>query len=156
MSWTESTPGTFERQVGTRTYRVIWNGRDWRALVIVAGYATAIGGAFRYPSEAMIEADAHAARTCPAPFPALDLDPIAPAPAARPAGKARHVCGGPAFGRLAAPGACPRCDELRAGAAPRAGWGDRRRRFEAARSAAIYAHDCKRSGCGPVCTFGDP
>ena len=26
---------------------------------------------------------------------------------------------------------------------------------DARRSAAIRAHDCTRSGCGPVCTFGD-
>jgi hypothetical protein len=28
----------------------------------------------------------------------------------------KHTCGGPVFGRLAEPGTCPRCDELRAGA----------------------------------------
>lgn len=87
----------------------------------------------------------------PYTFPALDLEPL---PVRAPAGKARHTCGGPAFGRLM-PG-CPRCDELRAGAPRREGWGSRARQLEAARSAAIRAHDCARSGCGPVCTFGDP
>jgi hypothetical protein len=50
---------------------------------------------------------------------------------------------------------CPRCRELADGAQPREGWGDRQRKHEAARVRAIRAHDCKRSGCGPICTFGD-
>jgi hypothetical protein len=39
----------------------------------------------------------------------------------------KHTCGGPVFGRLAEPGTCPRCDELRAGAAPRQWVGTARR-----------------------------
>ena len=54
--------------------------------------------------------------------------------------------------------ACPRCAELASGSAPRGGgWNRTRRRDEQARarSAAIRAHDCSRSGCGPVCTRFD-
>ena len=47
---------------------------------------------------------------------------------------------------------CPRCDELRNGAAPRKGWGRNRLQDEAATSRAIREHDCRRSGCGVVCT----
>lgn len=50
---------------------------------------------------------------------------------------------------------CPRCAELEAGAKPVQGWGAAKRRFEEQALAAIRAHDCKRSGCGVVCTFGD-
>lgn len=61
-----------------------------------------------------------------------------------------------AFGRpTKQAGTCPRCDELREGAAPRKGWGDHKRRFEAQRSEAIRRHDCKLAGCSYVCTFGD-
>jgi len=66
-----------------------------------------------------------------------------------------HTCGGPAFGRLAQLGTCPRCDELRKGAAPRKGWGQAKREREAQFVREIKAHDCKVRGCGPVCTFGD-
>ncbi len=66
-----------------------------------------------------------------------------------------HTCGGPAFGRLAAPDLCPRCDELRAGASPTPGWSARRIRCDAATIAAIRAHDCRISHCGPVCTAFD-
>lgn len=37
--------------------------------------------------------------------------------------------------------ACARCQELAAGAAPRAGWDDRARAMEAARLRAIRSHD---------------
>ncbi len=67
--------------------------------------------------------------------------------------KKLHTCGGPAFGRRK-PG-CPRCDELAAGAPPRKGWGASRRQADALRSAAIRAHRCSVSGCGPVCTAFD-
>lgn len=52
---------------------------------------------------------------------------------------------------------CARCRELAAGAPPRAGWTDRAatRRQDADRLAAIRAHDCRKAGCGPICTFGD-
>lgn len=56
------------------------------------------------------------------------------------------------FGRREA--GCPRCAELAAGAPTRKGWGTRRQ-YEAQAIRAIQAHDCKRAGCGPVCTFGD-
>jgi hypothetical protein len=71
----------------------------------------------------------------------------------------RHVCGGPAFGRLT-PG-CPRCDELAAGAEPRQQpWRretraaqDRRRCEEI--SAHVRSERHRSGGCGPVCTFGE-
>lgn len=49
---------------------------------------------------------------------------------------------------------CPRCDELKAGAAPVKGWGARKKEQEAEFTRALKAHDCKVSNCGPVCTFG--
>jgi len=61
-----------------------------------------------------------------------------------------------AFGRRT-PG-CPRCDELATGAAPRRGWNHNGRLYvypPPVAIAAIQAHDCKASGCGVVCTFGD-
>lgn len=62
------------------------------------------------------------------------------------------------FGRPSPVGCCARCDELRAGAAPRDGWQKahferKRREEEHARNAP--KHDCKKSGCLPICTFGD-
>lgn len=50
---------------------------------------------------------------------------------------------------------CARCRELAAGAAPREGWGERRKRQEARLLAHIRAHDCAKAKCGPICTFGD-
>jgi len=48
---------------------------------------------------------------------------------------------------------CARCAELKAGAAPvQAPWFKRAKADTAARIAAIRAHDCRASGCGPVCT----
>jgi hypothetical protein len=50
---------------------------------------------------------------------------------------------------------CPRCKELLAGA-PRREWSTTRRaRFDAQPVRDIREHDCKRSHCGPVCTFGE-
>ena len=78
----------------------------------------------------------------------------------------KHTCGGPAFGRLTV--GCPRCDELRAGAAPvrwnlsgeygvRNGRVVELTREQAALrlSQAIRNHDCAKSRCGPVCTAFD-
>ena len=57
------------------------------------------------------------------------------------------------FGRKVAD--CPRCAELSAGAAP-VRWNiSYRREQEARRIADIRNHDCKRSGCGSVCTAFD-
>ncbi len=80
----------------------------------------------------------------------------------------RHTCTetGQAlpFGRKAPGGECPRCDELRAGAAPRAAHpaiqaGIDRRAREAQQLGWLrehFASDKHRSGgCGPVCTYGD-
>lgn len=61
-----------------------------------------------------------------------------------------------AFGRPSkVAGTCPRCDELRAGAAPRPGYTSLRQATEQRQIAAIRAHRCAVSNCGPVCTFGD-
>ena len=65
----------------------------------------------------------------------------------------KHTCGGPAFGRKT-PG-CPRCDELLAGAAPVQWAGSTRRQDDERRAAEIRAHDCTKSRCAIVCTFGD-
>lgn len=62
-----------------------------------------------------------------------------------------HTCGGPNFGRLTA--GCPRCDELRGGAAPRRGWG-RSSRYDG-RVSADARHSCQESNCAPICTWGD-
>ncbi len=50
---------------------------------------------------------------------------------------------------------CKRCFELKCGAPARQGWGSFRAAMEASQLAAIRAHDCKKSGCMVVCTFGD-
>jgi hypothetical protein len=65
----------------------------------------------------------------------------------------QHTCGGPIFGRLT--DGCPRCTELSNGADP-IRWHIRntRKEKEAFRHA-LRMHDCKKSGCGPVCTAFD-
>ena len=68
----------------------------------------------------------------------------------------RHTCNDgnpPIFGRRTH--GCARCEELAAGAAPRTGWGARKRDAEARHIAEIRAHSCAVSRCGPMCTFGD-
>jgi hypothetical protein len=65
----------------------------------------------------------------------------------------KHTCNGPVFGKLT-PG-CPRCDELKSGAPVREWASTRNARFEASRREAVRSHDCKKSNCGPVCTYGD-
>jgi len=57
------------------------------------------------------------------------------------------------FGRKVA--GCPRCDELKNGAAPVQWRGASKQAFELQRRAEIRRHDCKASRCGPVCTYGD-
>ena len=69
--------------------------------------------------------------------------------------KTLHACGGPVFGRLSPKGQCARCDELRAGAKARQGYNARAKADEARFRRELAAHDCKRSGCMMVCTFGD-
>ncbi len=49
---------------------------------------------------------------------------------------------------------CPRCQELIAGAKPRS-WGPSRKMQDARHAADIRAHDCAKSRCNVVCTFGD-
>jgi hypothetical protein len=68
-----------------------------------------------------------------------------------PEAEAVHTCGGPVFGRLAERGTCPRCDELRAGAAPKKGWG-RSSRYD---GYSTEPHSCRESNCAPICTYGD-
>lgn len=64
-----------------------------------------------------------------------------------------------AFGRPSPAGQCPRCDELRNGAKPRAGWNAQKAADESRRLAAIRHHytsgECART-CGPVCVRFDP
>jgi phage FluMu protein Com len=80
----------------------------------------------------------------------------------------RHTCtrDGKAlpFGRKAPEGQCPRCDELRNGAAPREAHpaiqaANRQRQWEAQSLADVREHFAsekhRSGGCGPVCTFGD-
>jgi hypothetical protein len=58
---------------------------------------------------------------------------------------------------------CPRCTQLKAGAAPRKGWGSSvayqmrvgRGPAYAAFVAELKAHNCVASKCGPVCTRFD-
>lgn len=50
---------------------------------------------------------------------------------------------------------CDRCCELRMGFGARRGWNDSARRFDAERIAAIRAHQCNPTTCGPVCTRFD-
>jgi hypothetical protein len=68
----------------------------------------------------------------------------------------KHTCNegrGPVFGRKLA--GCPRCDELLAGA-PAVIWsGSRKAECERSLLAAIRAHRCSVSRCGPVCTAFD-
>jgi hypothetical protein len=65
----------------------------------------------------------------------------------------RHTCGGPVFGRKTK--GCPRCDELTNGADV-VTWNitDRRKLRDQDRRWRLE-HDCAKSRCGPVCTFGD-
>jgi len=55
--------------------------------------------------------------------------------------------------------ACPRCQELAAGAEARRGWGPSREQRDAQASAEIHAHFSgekhRSGGCGVVCTFGE-
>jgi hypothetical protein len=51
---------------------------------------------------------------------------------------------------------CPRCVELANGAAPVVqAWRGLRSQMEAEQIRAIRSHNCRLSGCGPVCTFGE-
>lgn len=50
---------------------------------------------------------------------------------------------------------CPRCEELKSGAEPVRWSYPSRREQDEQRAAEIRAHDCKKSGCSIVCTFGD-
>lgn len=50
---------------------------------------------------------------------------------------------------------CPRCQELANGASARKGWGWRKKHNEALERRWRKEHDCKKAGCGPVCTAFD-
>ncbi|MGW1993230.1 hypothetical protein [Embleya sp. NPDC001921] len=70
----------------------------------------------------------------------------------------KHTCNngrGPVFGRKTE--GCPRCDELIAGAAPVVWYGTARERdaLDARRVDEIRNHNCRKSGCSVVCTYGD-
>ena len=58
----------------------------------------------------------------------------------------------PNFGRRVRD--CQRCIELAAGARPVEWSATKRARENARQIAEVRAHNCKRAGCGPVCTFG--
>jgi hypothetical protein len=58
---------------------------------------------------------------------------------------------GPNFGRKV--DGCPRCEELKAGAEP-VRWAPSRREQDELRAQEIRDHDCVKSGCSIVCTFG--
>lgn len=60
-----------------------------------------------------------------------------------------------AFGRPSKHSECPRCEELKTGAAPRQGWGASRKVMERMQSQAIRSHNCKASRCGIVCTANE-
>jgi hypothetical protein len=64
----------------------------------------------------------------------------------------KHTCNGPAFGKLT--DGCPRCEELKAGAKP-IKWNTHKADEQKRLIEAIRRHDCKASGCGPVCTAFD-
>lgn len=50
---------------------------------------------------------------------------------------------------------CARCQELLAGAAPRAAW-NKKPTILYSRAQELQMHDCKKSHCNPICcTFGD-
>ena len=70
-----------------------------------------------------------------------------------PEGPAKHDHDPLPFGRRVM--GCPRCEQLARGAAPVKGWGARKKEQEAEFTRALKAHDCVKSNCGPVCTFGD-
>lgn len=59
----------------------------------------------------------------------------------------------PNFGRKVE--GCPRCAELAAGAKPIVWRQSLKAETEAQLIQEIRAHDCKKSGCGPVCTAFD-
>lgn len=65
----------------------------------------------------------------------------------------QHTCGGPVFGRKTK--GCPRCDELLSGADPVVWTSDIRKKQAEQSRRWILQHDCTKSRCGPVCTFGD-
>lgn len=54
---------------------------------------------------------------------------------------------------------CDRCQELLMGAPARAGWQksyyENKKRNEQMQLHAIRTHDCKKSNCGYMCTFGE-
>jgi len=68
----------------------------------------------------------------------------------------KHTCNGgegPTFGRKTA--GCPRCDELLAGAKP-VQWGASVKAMQTTATLhAIRTHDCRASGCGPICVKFD-
>ena len=67
----------------------------------------------------------------------------------------KHSCNngaGPHFGRRTA--GCDRCDELAAGAKPVV-WNNRKAQEYEQFKIRLREHDCKKSGCGPVCVSFD-
>jgi hypothetical protein len=65
----------------------------------------------------------------------------------------KHTCNdgyGPNFGRLTAN--CPRCEELKSGAAPRK-WNTAF--VDTTFKERLRNHNCESSNCGPICTAFD-
>ncbi len=107
-------------------------------------------------------------KALPAFFRSLGFDPFAKTADADPE-FVRHTCRdgrGPAFGRLAPRGECPRCDQLHDGAPRREAHpaiqagnrhrdNDARRAREWAEHAASHKHRTGRCNDGLPCTFGD-
>lgn len=50
---------------------------------------------------------------------------------------------------------CPRCEELKNGAAPIQWASARKAELERNFIRDLRAHNCRTAGCGPICTFGD-
>ena len=66
--------------------------------------------------------------------------------------KTLHNCGGPKWGKLTK--GCPSCDEILNGYRKPIKWHNNTQ-LERERIRAIQSHNCKKSGCGPVCTAFD-
>jgi len=58
-----------------------------------------------------------------------------------------------AFGKPSKHELCPRCNELKNGAEART-WSTKRT-FEKRAAAFRTNHNCKQSGCGAICTWGE-
>lgn len=60
-----------------------------------------------------------------------------------------------AFGRPSKHTECPRCEELKAGSKPRAGWGNNRSIQAKIAQYDRIKHICSERCSQPICTFGE-